>query len=69
MSRSIQPDWAYLLLKLDIDNKEKLKAALLMHCTHISMDEMANDVAPFLFNPADRQKIIHFPALVRQYWQ
>jgi len=69
MTRSIQPDWAYLSLKLEMDNKETLKAALLGHCSRISMDEMADDVAPFLFNPADRQKIILFPALVKQYWQ
>jgi hypothetical protein len=29
---------------------------------------MANDVAPFLFQAADVNKVLHFQRLVNQYW-
>lgn len=68
MGRNLQPDFNYLFQKLNLTNGNELQHALFEHCKKLDMHEMANDVAPFLFNQADTAKIIHFPRLVKQYW-
>lgn len=69
MARAIQPDWKYLSLKLGLDSSEKLSLAILERCEQLDMQDMANDVSAFLFNARDREKIIQFPSLVKQYWR
>jgi predicted nucleotidyltransferase component of viral defense system len=68
LSRNLQPDYGFLSLKAGIESREILLKALLSHCAQLNMQEMANDVAPFLFNARDKEKIIHFETLLKQYW-
>lgn len=66
MSLNVKPDFDFLKLKQGIENSEQLKQAILTHCQKINMKEMANDVAPFLFNANDTNKIIHFEPFLKQ---
>jgi predicted nucleotidyltransferase component of viral defense system len=61
-----KPNYDYLMLKLNVANAAQLKEKILERCNSISMDEMAKDVAPFLFNPNDVKKVILFPELIKQ---
>jgi len=61
-----EPDWRYLDEKLDISNRKTLKEAVLTHCNKIDMNEMAEDVEPFLFKAADNKRVINFAKLVEQ---
>jgi predicted nucleotidyltransferase component of viral defense system len=60
------PNYDYLQLKLGISDSKQLKERILEKCGRISMEEMAKDVQPFLFDPADVKKILMFPELIRQ---
>lgn len=62
-----KPDYQYLQMKLGISESIKLKDSILKHCSKLNMNEMAADVAPFLFNSADVKKIIHFPDYLMQF--
>ena len=64
---NVKPDYAYLDAKLSITNPESLKEALLSRCSEISMTEMASDVAPFLFQPAEVNRVKNFETIARQY--
>jgi hypothetical protein len=61
-----KPNYDYLQLKLDVSNAKQLKEKILDRCSKISMDEMAKDVAPFLFDAKDTKKILLFPELIKQ---
>lgn len=67
MSRNIQPDYQYLKHKILVSEPEALRNALLKKCRQLDMEATAKDVEPFLFNPADSKKVMHFEALVMQY--
>ncbi|WP_340106827.1 nucleotidyl transferase AbiEii/AbiGii toxin family protein [Rhodohalobacter sp. 8-1] len=67
MGRNIQPDYNYLKEKLSVSDADTLKKVVLEKCQQLDMDEMAKDVEPFLFKPADRKKIVQFEAVLRQY--
>jgi predicted nucleotidyltransferase component of viral defense system len=66
LSKIDQPDYDYLKLKLNITNATQLKDAVLHKCSSIDMKEMAKDVQPFLFNPADIKKVISFEEYLQQ---
>lgn len=66
LSRVTKPDYGYLQQKLGIDNADKLKDKVLETCSRISMKEMADDVAPFLFYPGDANKVLLFEQYIRQ---
>jgi hypothetical protein len=68
MGLQLQPDWHFLGLKDGLENAESLAKALINHCATLDMHAMANDVAPFLFQAADVNKVLHFQRLVNQYW-
>lgn len=61
-----KPDYDYLKLKVNISNAGELKEKILHKCETISMEEMAKDVQPFLFDPADAKKVIFFPDYIKQ---
>ncbi len=61
-----KPNYDYLELKLGISNSIELKTRLLAHCNTLDMDEMARDVAPFLFKPSDEKKIKLFTQYLAQ---
>jgi predicted nucleotidyltransferase component of viral defense system len=64
LSLNVKPDFGFLEQKQGIHNTEQLKEVILTHCQKINMTEMANDVAPFLFNESDIKKIIHFESFL-----
>jgi len=67
MGRNIQPDYNYLKEKISVSDSGNLKNVVLEKCQQLDMEEMAKDVEPFLFKPADRKKIVQFEEVVRQY--
>lgn len=67
MSKNIKPNYDYLKAKVSISDSEVLRETIIEKCRKLDMNLMARDVEPFLFNPADRKKIILFEDVVRQY--
>jgi len=67
LSRNIQPDYKYLSEKISVSDAESLKVMVLDKCQKLDMEEMAQDVEPFLFKPSDRKKVVHFEEVVKQY--
>lgn len=67
MSRDIKPDYSYLNAKLSISNADAIKEKILDKCDQMNMEEMANDVRPFLFENSDAKKVVRFADVVRQY--
>ena len=61
-----KPNYNYLQLKLNVSNASQLKEIILDRCSKINMDEMAKDVAPFLFDLKEVIKVILFPELIKQ---
>ena len=53
-------------MKLNIAKASDLKTRVIERCDQLDMQEMAKDVAPFLFNPSDVKKILHFPDYLKQ---
>lgn len=68
MSKQVQPDWDFLAIKDGLHDPQALRHALVAHCRTINMREMADDVAPFLFNTADVNRVLHFEKMVQSYW-
>lgn len=66
LSKGIKPDLDYINFKLGITEGNALKNKILETCNTISMQEMADDVAPFLFNPSDVKKILLFKDYLNQ---
>jgi len=66
LSKINKPDYNYLHQKLGIDNADKLKKMVLDKCAHLNMKEMADDVAPFLFNPQDTKMVLLFEQYIQQ---
>jgi predicted nucleotidyltransferase component of viral defense system len=62
----VKPDYRYIDAKLNISNPAVLKDALIAKVDTLVMEEMAKDVEPFLFQPKDVKKIIHFRQLIEQ---
>jgi predicted nucleotidyltransferase component of viral defense system len=65
LGQSITPDYEYLDLKLGLRTAEDLKRKILDRCSRISMEKMAQDVGPFLFNPEDIKKVTSFPEYLK----
>lgn len=61
-----RPDYNYLEFKMGVSNEEQLKERIIEKCNSLNMEEMAQDVQPFLFNPRDVQKVLLFPELIKQ---
>jgi predicted nucleotidyltransferase component of viral defense system len=66
LSKIKSPNYDYLNEKINTKNAKQLKELVLQKCSTINMDEMAKDVAPFLFNPADLNKIKFFIDYLKQ---
>lgn len=65
ISLGVTPDFEYLKHKTGIGDSPTLKEAIINHCRELDMNDMANDVAPFLFNPKDKRKVERFGELIR----
>ncbi|MBI2259440.1 MAG: nucleotidyl transferase AbiEii/AbiGii toxin family protein [Flavobacteriia bacterium] len=66
LGKNVKPNYEYLNFKLKISNETQLKELILDNCKQNNMLEMANDVAPFLFNPKDVKKVILFEEYLKQ---
>lgn len=66
LGKNVFPNYDYLNLKLGITNASQLKEAILKVCNKINMQEMANDVAPFLFHQKDVKKVLLFKDYFKQ---
>lgn len=66
LGQGVLPNYDYLNFKLKITNESQLKEAILKVCTTISMQEMANDVAPFLFHSKDVKQVLLFESYLIQ---
>jgi predicted nucleotidyltransferase component of viral defense system len=64
--KSTRPNYKYLDMKLNISNDKQLKEMLLMLCSAIHLNDMADDVKPFLFSPTDIKIIQLFPQYIEQ---
>lgn len=60
LGQGVKPNYDYLDFKLQIKNHSQLKDVILEKCATLDMQEMANDVAPFLFNPKAVKKVLLF---------
>jgi predicted nucleotidyltransferase component of viral defense system len=60
MGQGVKPNFDYLNFKLGIKSQAQLKEAILNKCKSLDMQEMANDVAPFLFHPTAVKKVLLF---------
>ena len=61
------PNLQYLNHKIGISTLPELKERILERCDEVNFDEMAKDVAPFLFNPADTIRITKFKQFIQQW--
>jgi predicted nucleotidyltransferase component of viral defense system len=66
LGKGILPNYDYLNLKLGITNSNQLKEKVIAVCEKINMPEMANDVAPFLFNAKDVKQVLLFENYIKQ---
>ena len=60
-----KPNYAYLKMKLDINNGEDLKTKLFDFCKGLNFKQLAEDVRQFLFNPQDSVKVDLFEKYIR----
>jgi len=60
-----KPNYDYLQLKLKIKRKEELKEKILTLENKLDFKELAKDVEPFLFNPADSKKVVLFARYIK----
>ncbi len=60
------PNYEYLNMKLSINNPDDLRQQIIDKCTAQNMQEMAEDVRPFLFEKKDEKKILFFLKYLEQ---
>jgi predicted nucleotidyltransferase component of viral defense system len=66
LSKSVKPDFGYLAARLDAPTPNALRHRVSETLTRISLDDMAADVRPFLFNPADEKRVRLFDKILAQ---
>lgn len=66
LGRNFKPDYDYLNQKLSVRNGKELKTMLMGKLKKINMDEMVDDVRPFLINIKDEKKISLFKTFIDQ---
>lgn len=62
-----KPNLDYLKQKIDIASLPELKEKILARCAEINFEEMAKDVAPFLFDARDAVRITKFKQYIEQW--
>lgn len=60
-----KPNYAYLKMKLEIDNGETLRTKLLDFCAKINLKQLSEEVRPFLFNSQDSDKVLLFEKYIK----
>lgn len=66
LSLVAKSDYNYLKFKMNLSNEKQVKDRIFEKCNSFSMEGMAKDVQPFLFNPNDVKKILLFLELIHQ---
>jgi Nucleotidyl transferase AbiEii toxin, Type IV TA system len=61
-----RPNYAYLEQRLAVKNAKDLKDSLNNRLMDLDLAQLSKDVAPFLFNANDAQRIMLFPQFVQQ---
>ncbi len=63
-----KPNFKYLKSKMKVDTLSVLKEKLLARCKHLDFKDLAKDLAPFLFIPADAKKVLLFNEYIKNLW-
>ena len=66
LSQEQTPNYKYLFEKIGIDSPDVLRQKIIDKCAQINMNEMAQDVSPFLFNKKDEKKVLLFSKYMEQ---
>ena len=66
INRGVRPDYDYLSEKTGISNPAELKAELHARIAPEELNELADDVRPFLIQPGEQQKVRYFHAIMEQ---
>lgn len=64
-SKNIQPDYRFLDLKMSAGTPESLRKVIFEQLERVDLDELANEVRPFLFYPEDDRRVRYF----REFWE
>src|SRR5690606_356491 len=65
LGQNVTPNYNYLSLKININKAEDLRKLVVEKCSSLDMQEMANDVKPFLFNSKDVKKVALFTEYIK----
>ncbi|MBI2410504.1 MAG: nucleotidyl transferase AbiEii/AbiGii toxin family protein [Candidatus Kerfeldbacteria bacterium] len=64
LSARTKPSYAYLEEKIGTGEPQQVKERLLAHCRTLDFGDLAQDVQPFLFSPADTDRVEGFPSFL-----
>lgn len=64
-SQNVKPDYAYLELKMAAGTPEILRKVISNQLDQVSLEVLAAEVRPFLFNPDDSRRVLYF----REFWE
>jgi hypothetical protein len=68
MGMGVKPEIAFLNQKININSIPILKEKILLQLSKLDMQEMSNDVSPFLFHEKERVKVDRFVDILKDYW-
>jgi predicted nucleotidyltransferase component of viral defense system len=60
-----KPNFDYLKEKTGLTTRKKLQRQILLKCKKLDFKQLVRDVAPFLMNRGDAEKILFFPEYIR----
>jgi len=66
LSKSVKPDFGYLALWLGAQTPDALRHRVNETLARVSLDAMAADVHPFLFNPTEEKRVRLFDQILAQ---
>jgi hypothetical protein len=61
-----KPNYAYLQEKIAVSSPEELRAFMLKEAKQLDFAQLADDVAPFLFDQTDKKKVTLFGDYIEQ---
>ena len=64
-AQNAQPDYAYLDAKMAAGTPDLLRSAIFKLLDQVDLEELADDVRPFLFYPEDDKRVRYF----REFWE
>jgi predicted nucleotidyltransferase component of viral defense system len=69
MGMGVNPEIAFLNQKININSIPILKEKILLQLSKLDMQEMSNDVSPFLFHEKESIKVKRFLDIFMEYWK